>query len=57
MDATNLLRRRFVLPGCGREDRKEPPPEKAVGPATSAVTQTAPGFAPSGFIRIDRSGR
>ncbi|MDB5903639.1 MAG: aldehyde dehydrogenase [Betaproteobacteria bacterium] len=47
----------FVLPGCNREDRKEPPPEKAVGAATTAVTQAPPGLAPNAFIRIDRAGQ
>jgi isoquinoline 1-oxidoreductase beta subunit len=46
----------FVLPGCDRPGRNEPPPEKAVGAATTAVTNEAPQLAQSAFIRIDRSG-
>jgi isoquinoline 1-oxidoreductase beta subunit len=48
----------FILPGCDRKesDRKEPPPEKAVGQAATAVSDRAPGLAPNAFIRIDREG-
>ncbi|GGZ09422.1 molybdopterin cofactor-binding domain-containing protein [Pseudoduganella plicata] len=47
----------FVLPGCERKesDRKEAPPEKAVGQAATAASE-APGLAPNAFIRIDRKG-
>ncbi|TWI70231.1 isoquinoline 1-oxidoreductase beta subunit [Pseudoduganella lurida] len=48
----------FILPGCDRKesDRKEAPPEKAVGHAATAVSDRAPGLAPNAFIRIDRQG-
>ncbi|WUR14945.1 xanthine dehydrogenase family protein molybdopterin-binding subunit [[Empedobacter] haloabium] len=48
----------FLLPGCERKesDRKEPPSEKAVGQAATAVSDRAPGLAPNAFIRIGRDG-
>ncbi|WP_312549054.1 xanthine dehydrogenase family protein molybdopterin-binding subunit [Massilia sp.] len=47
----------FSLFGCSKEgDRKEPPPEKAVGQASTEHSDTAPGLARDAFIRIDRTG-
>ena len=52
----------FSLFGCQRQaeapsgDRKEPPSEKAVGQASTAMTNEAPGLAHDAFIRIDRDG-
>jgi isoquinoline 1-oxidoreductase beta subunit len=48
----------FSLSGCQDKDadRKAPPPEKAVGQATTATTNQAPGLARDAFIRIDRDG-
>jgi isoquinoline 1-oxidoreductase beta subunit len=52
----------FSLFGCDRgtgqnaqNDRKEPPPEKAVGEAATAASEPA-GLAHDAFIRIDREG-
>jgi isoquinoline 1-oxidoreductase beta subunit len=52
----------FSLYGCDRgtgqnaqNDRKEPPPEKAVGEAATAASEPA-GLAHDAFIRIDREG-
>jgi len=49
----------FSLFGCEKKpesDRKEPPPEKAVGQAATAASGDAPGLAHDAFIRIDRTG-
>jgi isoquinoline 1-oxidoreductase beta subunit len=50
----------FSLFGCdrktGTDDRKDPPPEKSVGQASTAVSGDAPGLAHDAFIRIDRFG-
>jgi len=49
----------FSLFGCEKKpesDRKEPPPEQAVGQAATAASGTAPGLAHDAFIRIDREG-
>jgi isoquinoline 1-oxidoreductase beta subunit len=47
----------FSLYGCNKEgDRKAPPSEKAVGAASTAVSNRAPGLAQDAFIRIDREG-
>ncbi|WP_229503901.1 xanthine dehydrogenase family protein molybdopterin-binding subunit [Massilia putida] len=54
----------FSLFGCQKPrqgeapsgDRKEPPSEKAVGQASTAMTNEAPGLAHDAFIRIDRDG-
>jgi isoquinoline 1-oxidoreductase beta subunit len=49
----------FSLFGCGKKpesDRKEAPPEKAVGQAATAASGDAPGLAHDAFIRIDREG-
>jgi isoquinoline 1-oxidoreductase beta subunit len=47
----------FSLFGCKKEDdRKEAPPEKAVGQASTEHSDTAPGLARDAFIRIDRAG-
>jgi isoquinoline 1-oxidoreductase beta subunit len=48
----------FSLFGCQEKDgnRKEPPPEKAVGHAATAASNEAPGLARDAFIRIDRDG-
>ena len=47
----------FSLFGCSKEDdRKEPPPEKAVGQASTEHSDTPPGLARDAFIRIDRTG-
>jgi isoquinoline 1-oxidoreductase beta subunit len=52
----------FSLFGCTKQgptptsDRKEPPSEKAVGQASTAMTNEAPGLAHDAFIRIDREG-
>ena len=47
----------FSLFGCQKEDgRKEPPPEKAVGQASTEHSDTPPGLARDAFIRIDRAG-
>lgn len=47
----------FSLSGCERKDenRKEPPPEKAVGQAATSHSEAA-GLARDAFIRIDREG-
>lgn len=50
----------FSLFGCQKQgeapsgDRKEPPSEQAVGQASTAMTNEAPGLAHDAFIRIDR---
>jgi isoquinoline 1-oxidoreductase beta subunit len=54
----------FSLFGCHKQgpgeapsgDRKEPPSEKAVGQASTAMTNEPPGLAHDAFIRIDRDG-
>jgi isoquinoline 1-oxidoreductase beta subunit len=49
----------FSLFGCEKKpvsDRKEAPPEKAVGAAATAASATPPGLAHDAFIRIDREG-
>jgi isoquinoline 1-oxidoreductase beta subunit len=47
----------FSLFGCKKEDeRKESPPEKAVGQASTHHSDTPAGLARDAFIRIDRSG-
>lgn len=52
----------FALFGCSKQggtpsgDRKEPPSEKAVGQASTAMTNEQPGLAHDAFIRIDRDG-
>ncbi|WP_322402857.1 xanthine dehydrogenase family protein molybdopterin-binding subunit [Massilia luteola] len=54
----------FSLFGCHKlvpgeapsGDRKEPPSEKAVGQASTAMTNEPPGLAHDAFIRIDRDG-
>jgi isoquinoline 1-oxidoreductase beta subunit len=48
----------FSLFGCHNKDdnRKVPPPEKAVGQAATAAANQAPGLARDAFIRIDRDG-
>jgi len=52
----------FSLFGCSKpgdmpsDDRKEPPSEKAVGQASTAMTNEPPGLAHDAFIRIDRDG-
>jgi isoquinoline 1-oxidoreductase subunit beta len=52
----------FSLFGCTKQgpapsgDRKEPPSEKAVGQASTAMTNEPPGLAHDAFIRIDRDG-
>jgi isoquinoline 1-oxidoreductase beta subunit len=47
----------FSLFGCQKEnDRQEAPPEKAVGQASTAHSDTPAGLARDAFIRIDRSG-
>ena len=47
----------FSLYGCNKEgDRKAPPPEHAVGAASTAATNRAPNLAPNAFISIDREG-
>lgn len=49
----------FSLFGCQKkegESRNEPPSERAVGAATTASTNQAPGLARDAFIRIDRDG-
>jgi isoquinoline 1-oxidoreductase beta subunit len=52
----------FSLFGCTKQgeapsgDRKEPPSEKAVGQASTAMTNEQPGLAHDAFIRIDREG-
>jgi isoquinoline 1-oxidoreductase beta subunit len=47
----------FTLPGCEKStDRKQPPPEQAVGHAATAASNEAPGLARDAFIRIDRAG-
>ncbi|THC42191.1 xanthine dehydrogenase family protein molybdopterin-binding subunit [Massilia sp. Mn16-1_5] len=47
----------FSLFGCQKsDDRKEPPPEKAVGQASTEHSDTPPGLARDAFIRIDRAG-
>jgi isoquinoline 1-oxidoreductase beta subunit len=52
----------FSLFGCSKQgatpanDRKEPPSEKAVGQASTAMTNEQPGLAHDAFIRIDREG-
>ena len=47
----------FSLFGCQKDnDRKEAPPEKAVGTASTEHSDTPPGLARDAFIRIDRAG-
>jgi isoquinoline 1-oxidoreductase beta subunit len=47
----------FSLFGCNKEsDRKEAPPEKAVGQASTEHSATPAGLARDAFIRIDRAG-
>ena len=47
----------FSLYGCNKDgDRKAPPSEKAVGAASTAVPNRAPGLAQNAFIRIERDG-
>lgn len=47
----------FSLFGCSKEgDRKEAPPEKAVGEASTKHSDTPAGLARDAFIRIDRDG-
>jgi isoquinoline 1-oxidoreductase beta subunit len=49
----------FSLFGCEKKpegDRKEAPPEQAVGQAATAASGDAPGLAHDAFIRIDREG-
>jgi isoquinoline 1-oxidoreductase beta subunit len=52
----------FNLTGCDSKDarkptdRKDPPPETAVGAAATAVSNRPAGLAPNAFIRIDRDG-
>jgi isoquinoline 1-oxidoreductase beta subunit len=47
----------FSLFGCQKDgDRKEAPPEKAVGQASTEHSDTPPGLARDAFIRIDRAG-
>jgi isoquinoline 1-oxidoreductase beta subunit len=47
----------FTLSGCEKSsDRKQPPPEQAVGHAATAASNEAPGLARDAFIRIDRAG-
>lgn len=47
----------FSLFGCKRDDeRKEAPPEKAVGEASTHHSDTPAGLARDAFIRIDRNG-
>jgi isoquinoline 1-oxidoreductase beta subunit len=47
----------FSLGGCKKEgDRQARPPEHAVGAASTAVSNRAPGLAQNAFIRIDRDG-
>ena len=47
----------FSLFGCRKEDdRKEAPPEKAVGQASTHHSDTPAGLARDAFIRIDRMG-
>ncbi|MBD8530877.1 xanthine dehydrogenase family protein molybdopterin-binding subunit [Massilia sp. CFBP 13647] len=47
----------FSLFGCSKDgDRKEAPPEKAVGQASTEHSDTPPGLARDAFIRIDRAG-
>jgi isoquinoline 1-oxidoreductase beta subunit len=49
----------FNLYGCSEPaaDRKDPPPETAVGKAATNVSNRAPGLAPNAFIRIERDGQ
>src|SRR5206468_4321337 len=52
----------FSLFGCDKKgagqdgDRKQAPPEKAVGQAATNMSGEAPGLAHDAFIRIDREG-
>ncbi|MFC5461264.1 xanthine dehydrogenase family protein molybdopterin-binding subunit [Massilia niabensis] len=47
----------FSLFGCNKEgDRKDAPPEKAVGQASTHHSDTPAGLARDAFIRIDRAG-
>jgi isoquinoline 1-oxidoreductase beta subunit len=47
----------FSLFGCHKEEsRDKPPAERAVGQATTASTNVAPGIARDAFIRIGRDG-
>ena len=47
----------FQLSACNKNgDRKEPPPEKAVGEAATRESQRRAGLAGNAFIRIDRQG-
>src|SRR5690606_8966871 len=43
-------------PARAEQDRNEKPPEAVVGAAAERIEQTAEGFAPNAFIRIDRQG-
>jgi isoquinoline 1-oxidoreductase beta subunit len=70
--ATHVTRRRFLqvgaaaggglligfqLSACNKSgDRKDPPPEKAVGEAATRESQRRAGLAGNAFIRIDRQG-
>jgi isoquinoline 1-oxidoreductase beta subunit len=49
----------FSLFGCEKKEeaRDKPPPERAVGAATSANSDQPPGLARDAFIRIDRDGQ
>jgi isoquinoline 1-oxidoreductase beta subunit len=48
----------FSLFGCQKKEeaRDKPPPEKAVGQATTAESGEKPGLARDAFIRVDRDG-
>jgi len=49
----------FSLFGCQKKtegDRKDPPPETAVGQAATAASKQPPGLEHDAFIRIDRAG-
>src|SRR4051812_11206293 len=47
----------FSLSACEKKvERKDPPPETAVGKAATDASKRAPGLAPNAFIRIDRDG-
>jgi isoquinoline 1-oxidoreductase subunit beta len=47
----------FQLGGCNRTgDRKDPPPETAVGKAATRESNRRPGLAQNAFIKIDREG-
>lgn len=45
-----------ALPAFAQKDRNEKPPEAVVGAAAERVSETAEGFSPNAFIRIDREG-